>query len=175
MEKDTIRKRRDLLLEAQQKQQAVEKHKRQQVMGVMGDLRPHHGPCSTSADINQLLQIYTTNLGLRKALRAEIQFQKLVLNKKSPLMKVTGSVLKLFNRLLQFFGGQVLQHPPPLPDARASKCPCMELSEDESQPDDEQEDMEADAVSDREKDQQELESDFEHFEYKFFSEKGRWW
>ena len=68
-----------------------------------------------------------------------------------------------------------MQHPPPLPDVRASKCPCMELSEDESQPDDEQEDMEADAVSDREKDQQELESDFEDFEYNFFSEKGRWW
>ena len=75
MEKNTIRRKRDLLLEVQQKQQAAEEHKRQQAMAAIGDLKPRHGLCCTSADIDQLCQIYKTNLG-----------QKLVLSKKSPLL-----------------------------------------------------------------------------------------
>ena len=52
MEKDAIRRRRDLLPEAQQHQQATVEHKHQQVMAVMADLMPHHELCSTSTDIN---------------------------------------------------------------------------------------------------------------------------
>ena len=45
----------------------------------------------------------------------------------------------LLNRLLQFFGGQVLQHRSPLPDAHAHKCPRKKLLEDDSELDAEQE------------------------------------
>ena len=77
----------------------------------------------------------------------------------------------LLNRLLLSFGGQVLQHLSPLPDAHANKHPHRELSEDDSELDAEQEeDMEADAATDREQDQQEPEFDFAHFKYKFQQE-----
>ena len=77
----------------------------------------------------------------------------------------------LLNRLLQFFGGQVLQHLSPLPDVHANKHPRRELLEDYSELDaGQEEDMEADAASDREQDQQEPEFDFAHFEYEFQQE-----
>ena len=120
-------------------------------------------------DCALLLQTLTscrrfTNLVLRKALRAEILFQKLVLNKKSSLLQVTGSVM-LLTRLLQFFGEQVLQHLSQLPDAHANKPPCTELLEDDSELDAQQEeDMEADAEG------KEPEFDFAHLEYEFQQE-----
>ena len=81
----------------------------------------------------------------------------------------------LLNRLLLSFGGQVLQHLSPLPDAHANKHPHRELSEDDSELDAEQEeDMEADAATDREQDQQEPEFDFATLSTNF-SKKGRWW
>lgn len=83
-------------------------------MSVLEDLKFHQGPCSLPADIDRLVQHYTTNYELKRALRAEILFQKLVLHKKSPLLKVSGSALDLANRLLKFFGGPALQNLPPL-------------------------------------------------------------
>ena len=78
----------------------------------------------------------------------------------------------LLNSLLQFFGGQVLQHLSPLPDAHARKCPCKELLEDDSELDAEQEeDTGADAASDREQDEQEPEFDFAHLDFEFQQEQ----
>ena len=130
-------------------------------------------------DCALLLQTLTsccrfTNLVLRKALRAEILFQKLVLNKKSSLLQVTGSVM-LLTRLLQFFGEQVLQHLSQLPDAHANKPPCTELLEDDSELDAQQEeDMEADAEGDREQDQKNQNLTLHTWSMNF-SKKGRWW
>ena len=119
-------------------------------MAVMGDLRPHHGPCSTPADVDQLMQVGKTKVGLRKALRAEILFQKLVLKKKSPLLKVTGSALTPVNRLMEFFGGHILQRLPPLQpqDARANKRPRTVPFGQDSESGTELQDEEADAASD---------------------------
>ena len=43
---------------------------------------------------------------------------------------VTGSVLLLLNKLLQFFKGLVLQHLSPLSDAPANECPHRDLLQD---------------------------------------------
>ncbi|KAL8580962.1 hypothetical protein ACOMHN_017529 [Nucella lapillus] len=114
LEKDAVRRRRDLLLENQWKKQAAEERERQRVLSIVEDLQPHQGPCSSPADINRLLEQYSTKSGLKKALRAEVLFQKLVLFKKSPLLKVTGTALTLVNRLLELFEGPTLTTLPPL-------------------------------------------------------------
>lgn len=57
----------------------------------------------------RLLNYYERKKELRAALKAELQFQKLVLNHKSPwLKKVTGSLLAVANKLVQFLGGEPL-------------------------------------------------------------------
>ena len=114
MLKDTVVKRTEYMLEVQRKQQAAQLKKEQKVLDLMENLRPHHGPCSTAEDVDRLLQVYSTIHNLKMAVRAELLFHKMVLDKKSPLLKVTGTPLTLFNRLKQLFGTEPLQRLPPL-------------------------------------------------------------
>ncbi|KAL8599847.1 hypothetical protein ACOMHN_038420 [Nucella lapillus] len=176
MQRDAVRKRRDQLLENRRKKQAAEEKERQRVIAVMEDLRPHQGPCSSPADIDRLIQQYTTNGRLKKALRAEILFQKLVLLKKSPLLKVTGSALSVVNRLLELFGGPALQRLPPLRphpqqrDIPANKRPRRPVHGDDSFSDAET-DLEegvnaASDASDAEEGQA-VELDYRQFSFKF--------
>lgn len=116
LEKEAVIKKKELLLEVQQKKQDAAEKKRQEIMDTMDTLRPHHGPCVSGADVDQLLRTYKTRAHQKTALRAEIKYHKLVLNQKSPLLKVTGAPLTLANNLKQFLGGgvdEVLQCLPP--------------------------------------------------------------
>lgn len=145
MEKEVVRQKKELLRQARQKKAEAEEKKRQQILGVMDDLKPHHGPCGAPSDVDRLLQTYTTDKALKKALRAEIQFQKIVLNKISPHLRVTGTSLTLVNRLLQFFGGQEIGRLPPLlpqDPGPPAKRPRRELPEppSDSDPDSESDD-----------------------------------
>ena len=168
MEKEVIRRRKDLL-QMQQKQQASQKRTQQMKLEVIADLRPHAGPCSTLADHDHLLQSYTTVCGLKKALRAEIFFQKLVLNKKSPFLKVTGSPLTLLNRLRQFLGGEILDQlsslQPPVHHlaARTNKRARQEVSESEGS------DTEADSDDSEEEVEGHVYS-YQQFAFKFTQE-----
>ncbi|KAL8607723.1 hypothetical protein ACOMHN_039396 [Nucella lapillus] len=108
----------------------LRKRERQRVLSIVEDLRPstvedlrsHQGPRSSPADINRLQEQYSTNPGLKKALWAEVLFQKLVLFKKSPLLKVTGTALTVVNKLLGLFEGPTLTTQPPL----SGLIPCIE-------------------------------------------------
>jgi hypothetical protein len=81
MQKDAVRviARKELLQEAQQKKVAAEAKREQDIGDVLNDLKPHNGPCSNTDDIDKLLRHYSKDKDLKKALRAEILFQKLVL------------------------------------------------------------------------------------------------
>lgn len=113
MQKDAVIARKELLQEAQQKKVAAEAKREQDIRDVLNDLKPHNGPCSNTDDIHKLLRHYSKDKDLKKALRAEILFQKLVLGKSSPHLRVTGKSLVLANRLLTFVGGVELARLPP--------------------------------------------------------------
>ena len=164
MEKDTVKRRCDLLQEVQLQKQATEERRQQQKLAVMADLRPHQGPCTSPADIMQMLEVYTTSKHLKKALRAEILFQKLMLNKKSPLLTVTGTNVKLTNQLLQFFGGEILERLPPLQPseqgASVNKRPHLEQCASDSESDSSE--LTTDSAED-----EEAPFNFQQFQYSF--------
>ena len=147
MEKDTIGKKHKISQEARLLKAAAEEKKNQQKITIVQDLRPYSGTCTSADDVHHLFDIYRNHTTLRKAIRAEILFQKVLLEKKSSLLKVTGSVKKLVNQLLQFFVGEPLERLPAVqPDeqeVQANRGPCAEMddldpeeSEDESHPSD---------------------------------------
>lgn len=68
-------------------------------------MRPHSGPCTSSHDVRHLLKTYKHNSAKLLALRAELQYHKLILHQKSPLLRVTLKLPQLIINLKQFLGG----------------------------------------------------------------------
>ena len=84
----------------------AEDNRRKKVLDITTKLRPHAGPCAAPLDVDRLLNSYTSakECMLPNAIKAELLFQKLVLLKSPPYLKVTGPMPQLVQRLKQFFG-----------------------------------------------------------------------
>ncbi|XP_013856162.1 uncharacterized protein LOC106512002 [Austrofundulus limnaeus] len=65
---------------------------------IVKEVRKHGGPCLTLEDVDSLLLE-----GGKSALKAEIKYQKMVLNQKSKFLRVTGSAADLKENLRNFF------------------------------------------------------------------------
>ena len=85
------------------------------ILEIHSKLQPHQGPCAEPADVDKLLIHYTSAVKRLHAVKAELQFQKLVLMHSSPLLKVTGTVPQLVSRLKQFLGADETTAAAPLP------------------------------------------------------------
>ena len=83
-ERDAIIHRQQILQETQEKKMQAETRKREKILDIHSKLRPHQGPCSEPADIDKLLTSYTSAVQRLRAVKAELQFQKLVLMHPSP-------------------------------------------------------------------------------------------
>ncbi|KAK7103600.1 uncharacterized protein [Littorina saxatilis] len=154
MEADVLTKRREQMDAEKQKKQAAEEKRGQKVERVVNVVRQHSGPCSSADDVDNMLQYYRTNGSLKAAMQAEIQFQKLVLNKKSCFLIVTGTALVLYNRLRQYFGAEPLEQLPRLlPEERMQPQGRKRLlfdteEEEEEEEDEEDQDREIDCEED---------------------------
>ena len=128
--RDAIIHRQQILQETQEKRMQAETRKRQNIWDIHSKLRPHQGPCSEPADIDKLLTSYTSAVQRLRAVKAELQFQKLVLMHPSPQLKVTGTVPQLVRRLKQFLRADETAAATPLPQfeetQRPKKCPRVE-------------------------------------------------
>ena len=107
-EQNVLHQMQILMEQRWQEMEQAAPRKRKREEGIRADLQPHAGPCQSLADVEQMVSKYNTNGGLRRAARAELLFQKLILGKTDSCLKVTGNPLQLINRLRQFFQGPAL-------------------------------------------------------------------
>ena len=107
-EKDTVAKRLEQMEADQAKATAKKAAKAQKIQQAMQDMRPHRGPCHSVAELDALPGVYTKVGDLRRGLKAEVLYNKLVLGKESSLLRVGGTPLEIFNRLRQVQGGVAL-------------------------------------------------------------------
>ena len=103
-EKDAVARRQLILKETRAKKIQAEDSRRKKILDITTKLRPHAGPCAAPLDVDRLLNSYTSAKECMLAIKAELLFQKLVLLKSSPYLKVTGTMPQLVQRLKQFLG-----------------------------------------------------------------------
>ena len=103
-ERDAVIDRQQILQETPEKKMQAETRKRKKILDIHSKLQTHQGPCSEPADVHKLLISYTSAVQRLRAIKAELQFQKLVLKHSSPLLKFTGTMPQLVRRLKQFLG-----------------------------------------------------------------------
>ena len=164
MEKDTVRAKQSLLQEAKDAKEACEEKKRLHKIKILENLKAHHGPCSTSDDVLKMLQTYSTRKDLTRAMKAEIGFQKSIMEHKSPLLRVTGSPLTLANRLLEFFGGETLSE---LPSDPSKQRPEKRRRVEEESATSESDGDDGDGDPDPAPEQQEQDYNFAQLNFKF--------
>ena len=75
-------------------------------------MQRHRGPCQKAADVNHLLFTYKKRTDQIVALKAELQYHKIVLSSKSPLLRVGGEVQELVTRLKCFLADCAANTPP---------------------------------------------------------------
>ena len=169
-EKEAVAKRAVLLEETRQKKQDEAERKRQRINNTIQKLNPHQGPCIVAADIDRLLATYTTRTTQKSAVQADMRYQTLVLGMKSPLLRITGSLLFLTNNLRVFLGGTVegitRQQLPPLPrqtcqpPGKRQRCDNSGSSEEEDSNSDED-------LPDHPDDAHDIQQEFQEFDFKF--------
>jgi len=103
-EKDAVARRQLILEKTCAKKIQAEDNRRKMIVGITTKLRPHAGPCAAPLDVDRLLNSYTSAKERMLAVKAELLFQKLVLLKSSPYLKVTGTMPQLVQRLKEFLG-----------------------------------------------------------------------
>lgn len=94
-EKEAVVQRTLVLQESRANKAAAADRKRAKLQDVMEKMRPHHGPCLAPEDVDHLLTIYATRKNQLQAVKAELRYQKLVLQFNSPLLRVTGTLQQL--------------------------------------------------------------------------------
>ena len=130
-------------------------------MGITTKLRPHAGPCAAPLDVDRLLNSYTSAKECMLAIKAELLFQKLVLLKSSPYLKVTGTMPQRVQRLKQFLGADEAAanaELPPLPGRQQQPA----AKRQRLQPDTDSDDSEA---SDPESETDSVQFQFEEFSF----------
>ena len=159
-EKDAIARRQLILEETHAKKIQAEDSRRKKILDITTKLRPHAGPCAAPVDVDRL-NSYTSAKERMLAIRAELLFQKLVLLKSSPYLKVTGTMPQLVQRLKQFLGADEAAanaEIPPLPGRQQQPA----AKRQRLQPDTDSDDSEA---SDPESETDSVQFQFEEFSF----------
>ena len=85
-EKATVAKRLELMEADRARAAAKQAARDRKIQKAMQDVRPHRGPCHTLEELDAIPQSYTKVGDLRRGLKAEVAYNKLVLNRKSALL-----------------------------------------------------------------------------------------
>ena len=99
-EKDCVARRRIVLEQNHLKKEAVRVKKSNKINEIIALMQRHRGPCQKAADVNRLLFTYKKRTDQIVALKAELQYHKIVLSSKSPLLRVGGKVQELVTSFL---------------------------------------------------------------------------
>ena len=76
---------------------------------IIRSLRQHRGPCQTPDDVDHLLQRFGLQWERRAALQAEMNYHKVVLGVKSPLLRTAlPSIVRLAENLRNYLEGHVV-------------------------------------------------------------------
>ena len=111
-EKDCVARRRIVLEQNHLKKEAVRVKKSNKINEIIALMQRHRGPCQKAADVNRLLFTYKKRTDQIVALKAELQYHKIVLSSKSPLLRVGGKVQELVTRLKSFLADRAVKTPP---------------------------------------------------------------
>ena len=111
-EKDCVARRRIVLEQNHLKKEAVRVKKSNKINEIIALMQRHRGPCQKAADVNRLLFTYKKWTDQIVALKAELQYHKIVLSSKSPLLQVGGKVQELVARLKSFLADRAVKTPP---------------------------------------------------------------
>ena len=95
-----------------QKKEAVQVKKSNKINEIVALMQRHRGPCQKAADVNRLLFTYKKRTDQIVALKAELQYHKIVSSNKSPLLRVGGKVQELEARLKSFLADRAVSTPP---------------------------------------------------------------
>ena len=95
-----------------QKKESVQVNKSNKINEIIALMQRHRGPCQKAADVNHLLFTYKKRTDQIVALKAELQYHKIVLSNKSPLLRVGGKVQELVTRLKSFLADHAANTPP---------------------------------------------------------------
>ncbi|KAL3857378.1 hypothetical protein ACJMK2_012053 [Sinanodonta woodiana] len=89
-EKNAVERKRHQLEEKRAKKDVALVKKRAQVTAILAALKNHDGPCRTAADVGRVLQYFTKQrTGRLGAIKAELQYHRVILQLKSPLLKTS--------------------------------------------------------------------------------------
>ena len=111
-EKDCDARRRIVLEQNHQKKEVVQVKKSNKINEIIALMQRHRGPCQKAADVHHLLFTYKKRTDQIVALKAELQYHKIVLSSKSPLLRVGGKVQELVTRLKSFLADRATNTPP---------------------------------------------------------------
>ena len=92
--------------------------KRHQKEVILERIRTHGGPCRSEADVDRLLQQYRKKTLKVLAVKAELQYHKLIMERKSQLLKTTLKLDQLTSNLKLF-----LKESHSVPDESAADVP----------------------------------------------------
>ena len=104
-ERDAIERKRRDLEEKKAKREAVLQRKRHHKEAILERIRNHGGPCRNEAAVDRLLQHYRKKTPKVLAVKAELQYHKLILEQKSQLLKTTLKLDQLVSNLKLFLKG----------------------------------------------------------------------
>ena len=127
-EQQAIQRKRQHLEEVKQRKAAMEEKKRARKEAIFDKIRLHGGPCRTTEDVNRLLSHYRKKTDRVHAVRAEIHFHKYIMDRKSPLLKVTAKLPEQLVNLQQFL--QNLGPAAPQAEVPDRREPVRDLSEE---------------------------------------------
>ena len=111
-EKDCVARRRIVLEQNHLKKEAVRVKKSNKINEIVALMQRHRGPCQKAADANRLLFTSKKRTDQIAALKAELQYHKIVLFSKLPLLRVGGKVQELVTRLKSFLADCAANTPP---------------------------------------------------------------
>ncbi|KAL3860484.1 hypothetical protein ACJMK2_010606 [Sinanodonta woodiana] len=89
-EKNAVERKRHQLEEKKAKKDVALVKKRAQVTAILAALKNHDRPCRTAADVGRVLQYFTKQrTGRLGAIKVELQYHRVILQLKSPLLKTS--------------------------------------------------------------------------------------
>ena len=126
-EKDVLVAVRQKMETSRLKAQQAEKDQARQKAAILAEVRGHGGPCSSSSDVDSLLERADSQKDGTAVLKAEIRFFKKVLGFNSPFLKQTQTLPELTAALKSFLDEQQ----PLIADNNQDNCLNMSAEEDE--------------------------------------------
>ena len=108
-EHDVVAQTRLILEQNKQRHEDQKMALMQKKNDIIRSLRQHRGPCQTPDDVDHLLQRFGLQRERRAALQAEMNYHKVVLGVKSPLLRTAlPSIVRLAENLRNYLEGHVV-------------------------------------------------------------------